>query len=188
MRAADARRPKIFIAVQNRAAHSGAANIPVLLFLRITEKFELKRQHEQSCADEYRLLAKRSARKEVYMSEDVVGKLKGLCGELHARIEASADYKTLMAVERALKDIEALSAPPVVSSADVPAAEPAAAEAANETPTAEAANETPAAEAAPETPAAESVADAAPASDAAVEVESTEAVADACLLYTSRCV
>lgn len=57
------------------------------------------------------------------MSEDVVGKLKGLCGDLQARIEASADYKTLKAVERALADIEALSAPVVVSAAEAPVAE-----------------------------------------------------------------
>ena len=44
------------------------------------------------------------------MSDDVLGKLKGLCSELHARIEATTDYKTLVAVERALKDVEALTA------------------------------------------------------------------------------
>lgn len=53
------------------------------------------------------------------MSEDVLGKLKGLCSELQARIEATTDYKTLVAVERALKDIEALTAVAGASAAEV---------------------------------------------------------------------
>lgn len=49
------------------------------------------------------------------MSDDVLGRLKGLCGDLQAKIEASADYRSLKAVERALADISALSSPAVMT-------------------------------------------------------------------------
>ncbi|MBX9684304.1 MAG: hypothetical protein K2X41_10985 [Hyphomicrobium sp.] len=42
------------------------------------------------------------------MSEDVFGRLKDLSDEVRARIEASADWKTLTAVERAMAEVKAL--------------------------------------------------------------------------------
>lgn len=42
------------------------------------------------------------------MTEDVFGKLKGLCDDVRARIEATADWKTLTALERAAADVKSL--------------------------------------------------------------------------------
>lgn len=55
------------------------------------------------------------------MSADVFGKLKTLHDEVRARIEATQDWKALVAVERALGEVKALL--PVEARADDAAAE-----------------------------------------------------------------
>ena len=118
------------------------------------------------------------------MSEDVFCKLKDLHHDVRARIEATADWKALQAVERAMGEVHALL-PVAAVAAEVPAAVAADAEApadveADATEDAEVSVE---AEAAPVAEAAEALPDeageAAPAAEEASEAPAVEAAPEA---------
>lgn len=108
------------------------------------------------------------------MSDDVLAKLNGLRDDVRARIEATTDYKSLMAVEKAIGEISALF--PAAAAAAAP--EKTAVEETTAKPVPE---ET----AAAETEAAEAVTDAASAEEAAVE-ETVSDAADATDAVTSE--
>ena len=98
------------------------------------------------------------------MTELVITKLNGLRDEVRARIEASPDYKAMLAVEKAIADVQGLMTPVAAAAEVVPEAEVAA--------DAPAVAEEIAAASAPAEAATDDVAEAAPEDvDAAAETE-----------------